>query len=151
MNVVTKGFRWEMAHFIHNDSSKCMNIHGHSFNLEVSVKETHHVHDVIFEGDSDDMIFHTGELKALVQPMIDSLDHCLLMKDCPETRELAGFLLDKFKITRIQFLHNGKNPTMENMIDAFSEVIAKQLPPGIQLHRVVLRETETVWIEKLFP
>jgi 6-pyruvoyl tetrahydropterin synthase/QueD family protein len=148
--IIHKSFRWEMAHFIHNDNSKCMNIHGHSFRLDVAVKQTPHQHDTIMSGDSDDMVYHTGELKSLVQPFIDSLDHCLLMKECAETRQLADFLREKFNIRRVAFLPTGRNPTMENMIDDFGMVIANVLPPGIVLHRLELRETESVWIEKMY-
>lgn len=148
-NIVSKGFSWEMAHFIHDDNSKCKNIHGHSFTLEISVAEIHTSYmNVVEYNFPSDMIFHTGQLKALIQPVIDAYDHCLLMKKCPETEKLAEFLKETFGIVRVQYLPSGKNPTMENMIEAFWEYTESVLPAGIGLVRMVLRETPTVWIER---
>jgi 6-pyruvoyltetrahydropterin/6-carboxytetrahydropterin synthase len=81
MNTVTiaKDFHWEMGHRLPFHDAGCRNIHGHSYRMRV-----------VLEGEVDDqgMVMDYYDLKTLVQPLVDMLDHSFacdqgddLMKD----------------------------------------------------------------------
>lgn len=62
-----KEFSWEGSHVLYKHPGKCARIHGHSFKLKVYVsgminKDTGFVMDYV-------------DLKAIVKPIIDRLDH----------------------------------------------------------------------------
>jgi 6-pyruvoyltetrahydropterin/6-carboxytetrahydropterin synthase len=64
---IRKTFRFEASHILSKHPGKCSRLHGHSWVLHVSVdgsinKETGFVMDF-------------GDLKNIVQPIVDSLDH----------------------------------------------------------------------------
>ncbi|MEO8383398.1 MAG: 6-carboxytetrahydropterin synthase QueD [Acidobacteriota bacterium] len=69
---LVKDFRFEAAHFLPNvpEGHKCRRIHGHSFKGEVAVR-----------GPIDPRlgwVMDFADLKAVVDPIVDRLDHYLL-------------------------------------------------------------------------
>jgi 6-pyruvoyltetrahydropterin/6-carboxytetrahydropterin synthase len=64
--TVTKQFRFEAAHQLNDYGGPCANLHGHSYLLEVSITGT---------SLTDGMLMDFTALKALVQPLVDMLDH----------------------------------------------------------------------------
>jgi 6-pyruvoyltetrahydropterin/6-carboxytetrahydropterin synthase len=112
-NVVelVKDFRFEAAHFLPNvpEGHKCRRMHGHSFHGEVAVR-----------GEVDPAtgwLIDFGDLKKIVRPVIDRLDHYLL-------NEIEGL----------------ENPTSE----VVAMWLWKQIKPALpMLHRVTVEETCT--------
>ena len=108
---LVKDFRFEAAHYLPNvpEGHKCRRMHGHSFRGEVAVR-----------GEIDP---HTGwlidfaELKTILKPVIDRLDHYLL-------NEIEGL----------------SNPTSEMVAIWIWEEIKPKLP---LLCRVTIEETCT--------
>lgn len=90
--VITKKFDFEAAHFIptFDEGHKCRRMHGHSFKVEVRIK-----------GNVDPeigILMDFGDIKAVVKPYIDFMDH-----DC------LNSLGEEHNIPLL------KNPTSENI------------------------------------
>src|SRR5665811_2143363 len=74
---VTKRFYFEMAHALYQYDGLCQNIHGHSYNLEVTLtgetkKQPGHP--------KDGMVLDFGGLKKIVKSQIvDRFDHALMV------------------------------------------------------------------------
>ncbi|MGE3278775.1 MAG: 6-carboxytetrahydropterin synthase QueD [Candidatus Altimarinota bacterium] len=65
--TVTKTFEFAASHFLTKYHGKCENLHGHNYQLEVSV---------IGEIGPDDLVFDFVDLKKVVKTkVIDVLDH----------------------------------------------------------------------------
>ena len=76
---VTKEFRFEAAHALKGYDGPCRNIHGHSYELSVTVTG-------IPETDTSStklgMVMDFGDLKRLVKrEIIDQYDHALILND----------------------------------------------------------------------
>ena len=137
---LTKTFTFEMAHALLNYDGKCKNIHGHSYKLEVTVKgEPKASH-----GDpADGLLIDFGDLKKLVnREVINIFDHALVIqKDYPEA--LLSALGNNFaRIIDVDY-----QPTCENLVADYAGRIARALPLGIVLFKLVLHETATAYCE----
>jgi 6-pyruvoyltetrahydropterin/6-carboxytetrahydropterin synthase len=108
---LVKTFSFEAAHYLPNlpAGHKCLRMHGHSFHGEIAVR-----------GAIDPVtgwLIDFAELKAVVRPIVERLDHYLL-------NEVPGL----------------ENPTSENL----AIWIWRQLAPSLPiLHRVSVEETCT--------
>ncbi|HLP17413.1 MAG TPA: 6-carboxytetrahydropterin synthase [Bacteroidota bacterium] len=76
MMKIGKEFHWEMGHRLPTHTRGCQNIHGHSYRLMVEVEG---------EPGANGMLVDYTDLKAIVKPMIDRLDHSF-MCDESDTR-----------------------------------------------------------------
>jgi 6-pyruvoyltetrahydropterin/6-carboxytetrahydropterin synthase len=99
---VTKRFHFEMAHTLYEYDGLCRNIHGHSYNLEVTLigeprKEPNHP--------KDGMVMDFGELKKMVKAeIVDRFDHALMVNNLvPESQlELLQKTTDRIIIVEFQ-------------------------------------------------
>jgi 6-pyruvoyltetrahydropterin/6-carboxytetrahydropterin synthase len=132
--TISKEFRWEMGHRLPFHDGLCKNLHGHSY-------EAH----VILSGEPDHygMVMDYFDMKTLVMPMIDELDHCFL---CDRTDTLmSGFLADhNMKAVYVDF-----PTTAENIARMLLEGIIERLPEGHRIDTVKVRvyETEKTYAE----
>jgi 6-pyruvoyltetrahydropterin/6-carboxytetrahydropterin synthase len=106
---LVKEFRFEAAHYLPNlpDAHKCRRMHGHSFRGEIAVR-----------GEVDPVtgwLIDFGDLKQILRPIVDQLDHYLL-------NEIEGL----------------ENPTSELLAIWLWRKLQPQLP---QLYRVTIEET----------
>ena len=137
---ITKEFRYEGAHALPGYDGKCRNIHGHSYILYVTVKGEPRSNG---EGDpaKEGMIIDFKVLKGIVEKnIIDKFDHALLLRQgTPLAQELAqaypNIILTDFQ------------PTSENLISYFAEVIKKELPADVELFSLRLYETASSYVE----
>ena len=138
MYRIRKKFRFESAHFLDGAYSKeCMNIHGHSYVMEVFLATP-----VL---DSNKMVLDFKQLKEAVQGLIDDWDHGLLVSD-----ELYNELMQSFGSFHI--VKFGANPTAEMMAQKAYKYIQGKLPTGFfldggQLEKIRIHETETGYAE----
>ncbi len=137
---LTKIFEFEMAHALWNYDGKCKNIHGHTFKLEVTV-----IGEPINDPGSpkNGMVIDFGDLKKIIkQHIVDKHDHYLTInQNSPHNNldyENAGFEL----INRKNY-----QPTSENLVIEFVDIIKKQLPKNIKLLSVKLWETANSYAE----
>jgi len=137
---ITKEFRFEAAHALHGYDGPCKSIHGHSYELSVTVTG-------IPIGDKESpktgMVMDFGDLKKIIKKnIIDSLDHALILnKDYP--------VADVQKISEVfcNIVWVDYQPTSENLLADFAGRIIPLLPQGVKLHSLKLRETANSYAE----
>ena len=129
---ITKEFRFEGAHALPGYDGKCRNIHGHSYLMYVTVKgENLNGTNSPKEG----MVVDFKQLKAIVnENIVDVLDHALIMHAAsPLSQELA---LAYPNVIMVDF-----QPSTENLICWFAQVLSGKLPQGVELFSIRLYET----------
>ncbi len=137
---ITKIFKFETAHALSGYDGLCKNIHGHSYELQVTVsgypiEEAQHP--------KLGMVMDFGDLKKIVKEIIvDPMDHALVLRqDAPES------LIKELKNLYEKIILVGYQPTSELMLADFAERIQARLPENIQLKHLLLRETVTSFAE----
>ena len=136
---LTKEFRFEMAHVLEGYDGPCRNIHGHSYILYVTVI------GIPINNNSNTkngMVMDFGELKRIVnKSIIDKFDHSIVVDK--NTSKFAAYTSDLFgKVEPVDF-----QPTCENLIIHFVDLIKSQLPTDVKLHHLKLHETATSFAE----
>jgi 6-pyruvoyltetrahydropterin/6-carboxytetrahydropterin synthase len=137
---ITKEFRFEAAHALQGYDGPCKSIHGHSYELSVTVTG-------IPVGDRNSpkagMVMDFGDLKKLIKKnIIDNFDHALILnKNYP--------LEDVEKISEVfcNIVWVGYQPTSENLLADFVNRITPLLPSGVKLYSLRLRETANSFAE----
>jgi len=128
-----------MAHALKGYDGMCRNIHGHSYELLVTV-----IGIPVSDKSSVKlgMVMDFGDLKKLVRKsIVDEFDHALVL-----SRESA----DDFKPDAEMFGRTilvDYQPTSENMLIDFATRLIPLLPPNVKLHHLLLRETVTSYAE----
>jgi len=137
---ITKEFNFEMAHLLWNYDGKCKNIHGHSYKLFVTVIGI----PINKPNESKDgMVIDFGDLKKIVNSkIIDTHDHYLAVNKNSPHKEIFR---NELNIDLKQF--KNYQPTAENMIIEFSEIIKNELPENVNLHSLKLYETANSFVE----
>ncbi len=137
---ITKIFKFETAHSLPGYDGLCKNIHGHSYELQVTVAG-YPKEDISHP--KAGMVMDFGDLKKIVRnTIVDKFDHSLVLRsDVPESlvKELKK-LYEKIILVDYQ-------PTSELMLADFAEKIKSQLPENVELKHLLLRETVTSYAE----
>lgn len=138
--VISRQIEWDMGHRVMNHNSKCKNLHGHRYKMEICMKG-----NVIEKknNSSQGMVIDFGEIKSIALTNIhDVLDHGFMVWD--QDKLLVSF----FK----------KNPDQKHIIVSFTPTaeniaswIFKKLDPlfqdtygtGLKLYSIKLWETPT--------
>jgi len=137
---ITKAYKFDMAHSLPGHDGLCKNIHGHSYELLVTL-----IGEPISQPNSPKlgMVIDFKDLKRIIKGLIvDELDHSIVLrKDSPQSLLLEMRKnFDRIVLTDYQ-------PTSENMIIDFAERIKKALPENVSLHHLKLWETVTSYTE----
>ncbi len=133
MISITKKFKFEAAHAIVNYNGPCKNIHGHSYQLEVSItgiinKETCQILDFKI-------------IKEIVSKLIiEPIDHSLIIKES----EIKKLWLKNYK-GKIFLLE--AEPTAESLIIKIADILQKSFPDGIALKQLKLHETNSCSVD----
>lgn len=137
---ITKIFHFEMAHALYGYDGPCKNIHGHSYQLSVTVVGK-------VENDKKDskqgMVVDFSVLKNIVDKLIvKELDHALVLNEYSPHKKMLNdnSMFEKIVLTKFQ-------PTCENLLIDFAMIIKKNLPKNIKLHHLQLRETPSSYAE----
>ncbi|MDR1896057.1 MAG: 6-carboxytetrahydropterin synthase [Prevotellaceae bacterium] len=135
---ITKRFDFEAAHSLRGYNGACKYIHGHSYVLYVTVIG-------IPSTDSDaselGMVMDFGDLKRIIKEHItDRFDHCLMLRTgSPLSLELK----DEYrKVELFDF-----QPTCENILSYFAELLRNKLPDTVSLYSLKLNETNSSFAE----
>lgn len=135
---VTKEFRFEMAHALLGHDGPCKNIHGHSYQLAVTLKGKPVSN--LFDPKAG-MVVDFADIKKLVTSVIvEPFDHALVLNKA--TSAQLKLQLKEQKLVLVEF-----QPTCENMLIHFVKKIKSVLPSGLTLHHLFLRETSTSFAE----
>ncbi len=137
---ITKKFHFEMAHALYEYDGVCRNIHGHSYQLEITISGE----PLVQPGHPDDgMVIDFHELKMLVkQHIIDKFDHALMVNKLtpPEQTETLKKVTNRLLIVGFQ-------PTTENMILYIALLLKPRLPANVSLFSIRLYETGNSFAE----
>lgn len=138
---LTKEFNFEMAHALDSYDGACRHIHGHSYKLFVTVIGTPESDET---NPKKGMVLDFSVLKGIVNPLIvNRLDHALVLRDTDAKKELHSSLEELYgKVILVDY-----QPTCENMIIRFADILRANLPDGIALHHIRLHETATSFAE----
>lgn len=134
MLSLTKIFLFEMAHAIDGYNGTCKDVHGHSYELHVTVCSNDKEEDYLPQ---PGFILDFKELKQIVNnEIIQHTDHKLVLS--------KNFLV---KHPGLQSENNlviwAMEPTAENMLLYFQKTLTQKLPPNIILTELRLYETKT--------
>ncbi|NOR74114.1 MAG: 6-carboxytetrahydropterin synthase QueD [Draconibacterium sp.] len=137
---VTKRFHFEMAHALFQYDGLCRNIHGHSYNLEVTFigepkKQPGHP--------KDGMVLDFGDLKKIVKTnIVDRFDHSLMVNSLFPDSQMEMLNRTTNRIIVVDF-----QPTSENIVTNISEILQQLMPAGVSLFSIRLFETVTSFAE----
>ncbi|MCB0484992.1 MAG: 6-carboxytetrahydropterin synthase [Flavobacteriaceae bacterium] len=138
---ITKHFDFETAHALYGYDGKCKNIHGHSYQLFVTIIGTP-IDD--FNHVKNGMVLDFGDLKHIVKSeIVDVFDHATVLNEKSPHKELA----EKIKGHSPKVILVDYQPTSENMLIDFAERIQKKLPNSVTLHSLKLYETQNSYAE----
>lgn len=135
---ITKEFKFEMAHALLGYDGPCKNIHGHSYKLNVTVKGKTKNGTT----DSDEgMVVDFGVIKKIVNDLIvHKYDHALVLNEKMKIDVAQFDFMPKLILVPFQ-------PTCENLLIYYADLIKAQLPSNLMLHSLFLRETPTSYAE----
>lgn len=138
---ITKQFSFETGHALYGYDGKCKNVHGHSYQLDVTVIGTP-------ISDSSNvkygMVIDFSDLKKIVKDeIVDVYDHATVFNKNTPHIELANELQSRgHHVLLVDY-----QPTSEMMIIDFAKKIKQRLPDHIKLQALKLRETATSYAE----
>ncbi len=137
---VTKKFHFEMAHALFQYDGLCRNIHGHTYNLEITLlgeirNEPGHP--------KDGMVIDFGNLKQLVKKhIVNKFDHSLVVNSLFPAEHIEAFKKATERLIVLDF-----QPTSENMVVYFAKILQQVLPSNVSLFSIRLYETATSYAE----
>ena len=135
--LISKTIEIDMGHRVPNHKSKCRNLHGHRYKIEVGVDDK--VIDT--KGSSDEgMVIDFGDLKEIMMKNIDEVfDHSFMMSIEDELYPIFVDIKKEFE-QKINFVHF--IPTVENIAKYFYEILELELEKKkIKLHHIKIWET----------
>jgi len=138
---ITKHFDFETAHALYGYDGKCKNIHGHSYQLYVTIIGTP-VNDAT--SPKNGMVLDFGDLKKIVKAEIVTIfDHATVLNKNSPHKDLAERILPH--ASRVLLVDY--QPTSENMIVDIAVKISAKLPKEVALHSLKLYETQNSYAE----
>lgn len=137
---VTKIFHFEMAHALLNYDGLCRNIHGHTYNMEVTlIGEPRNAPGHPRDG----MVMDFGRLKKIVKSkIVNVFDHSLVVNAAAPKENIQAFNKLTERLIVLDF-----QPTSENMITYFVGLLQPELPENVTLFSMRLYETATSYAE----
>ena len=127
-----------MAHALFGYDGLCKNIHGHSYRLWVTIignvlEEENHV--------KNGMVLDFSLLKKIVKPeIVDKYDHSLVLNANSPHANIDFSAFEKVFLLPYQ-------PTSENLVFDFVQIIKEKLPKNVSLYKVILSETANSYAE----
>lgn len=139
MLELTKIFRFEMAHAIHSHSGACKHVHGHSYELHVTVSAALPGNGYI---PAPGFIIDFKELKNIVHSaVIEKLDHRLVLSNAFLQVHPAISVQENLCVFDAE-------PTAENLLIFIAQELEKEFREKITLDKLTLYETRdsyAVW------
>lgn len=128
---LTRKFSFEMAHALPMYDGKCRNIHGHSYKLYVTVEAGNPNVD-------SGMVLDFNRLKQIVEEhILQPFDHALVLP------RLQHDLSPDFNGYGAKLIITPFQPTTENLLIHFSEILSDKIPAPAKIHSLKLFETES--------
>lgn len=134
MMKIAKEFNWEMGHRLPEHFGKCRNIHGHSYKMMVELDG---------ELDANGMVMDYYDLKKIINPIIENLDHAFMVN---ENDEPVVEFLEKLNSKKVSVKFDS---TVENITRYFlNEIAGGGLPGNIRKLKVRVCETPDDYAEE---
>lgn len=130
---IAKEFTWEMGHRLTFHKGKCKNLHGHSYKCVIEINGT---------PDSNGMVLDYYDLSKIVNPIIDELDHSIMVYN--EDKDLIS-ALEKLNSKKVVVNYE---TTAENICYYLIDKIKSSLPENIISLKVRVLETENSYAEE---
>lgn len=138
MITITKIFRFEAAHAIYRYPGSCAHIHGHSYELHVSVRAESPVEGYI---PGIGIIMDFKELKSIVQQRaVALLDHKVILSKAYLAENNNSFSSDELMVFEAE-------PTAENLLYFIRSRIEANFPDGVRITSMKLWETRDSYAE----
>lgn len=138
MLSLTKVFHFETGHALNEYEGACKNIHGHSYELRVSVTTSNQTDDFL---PAPGFIIDFKEIKKIVtQKIVDHLDHKLILSTAylqkhPQFNNLENLIIWDFE------------PSAENILLFIKNTLFNEFPEEIKLRKLLLYETKSSFVE----
>ncbi len=125
---IAKEFNWEMGHRLPFHNGKCVNLHGHSYKAIIELDG---------EVDANGILLDYYDLKLIVQPIIESLDHGFMVH-----KDDAALIEALQKLNSKMIVHDAHS-TAENICKYFLDrITASGLPSQVSAVTVTICETK---------
>ena len=131
---IAKEFRWEMGHRLKFHKGKCKNLHGHSYKMTVELEG---------ELNSEGMVLDYYDLKAIVKPIIEELDHAFMVNKA-DTDLLNILKQMESRLVLVDFESTSENICLY-LLDKLKN---SGLPSNVSKVRVRIYETGTAYAEE---
>ncbi len=142
---LTKIFYFEMAHAIHGYTGASKNIHGHSYELQVTVSDNEAKNGYI---PVPGFIIDFKEIKRIVtESIVKEVDHKLVLSEDYIAAHPTVRSHDNLVILKAE-------PAAENLLIHFQQVLSQVLPTAIKLYELKLFETKdsfAIWADSEVP
>lgn len=131
---IAKEFNWDMGHRLPEHFGKCKNVHGHSYKMIIELDGT--LND-------KSMVMDYYDLKKLVLPIIENLDHAFMV-----------YIEDKEMISALEKLNSKKivvdfESTVENICNYILNEIKKyDFPSNVKSIKIRIHETPNDYAEE---
>ncbi len=137
MIQLTKVFHFETAHAIHGYNGQCKNIHGHSYELHVTIAGNEQGDEYL---PAPGFLFDFKDIKKAGAEIVETLDHKVVLSKAymaahPEMQQHENLVVWEFE------------PTAENILLYARKVFNKTLPEHIRPVRIKLFETNDSYAE----
>jgi 6-pyruvoyltetrahydropterin/6-carboxytetrahydropterin synthase len=137
MLTITKIFRFEMAHALYGYNGACEHLHGHSYELHVSLKGLGVETYIKAPG----LLMDFKELKQLINSaIIERLDHKLCLSEKYIQANNMVLKPDNLMLFPAE-------PSVENLLIYIRNELMECLPPYVQLQSLRLFETRDSYAE----
>jgi len=131
---IAKEFNWDMGHRLPEHFGKCKNVHGHSYKMIIELDGTL---------DEKSMVMDYYDLKSVVNPVIEKLDHAFMVYE--EDKEMISALE---KLNSKKIVVNFQS-TVENIcIYILNEVRKFNFPFNVKSINVRIHESPDDYAEE---
>lgn len=131
---IAKEFKWEMGHRLTFHQGKCKNLHGHSYRCMIELSG---------QPDQNGMLLDYYDLKKIVDPIIDKLDHSFMVYE--KDSELSE-MLDKLDSNKV--IVNFESTAENICFYLLDEIKNASLPANVKCIKVRVLETDNTYAEE---
>lgn len=134
---ISKIFTFDASHMLDGHDGKCQNLHGHTYQLEVTVASI-----LINEGAKAGMVMDFADLKTWVkQTILEPFDHAFLYHGNNERESQIAVLLEGWQMKTLRL---NQRTTAEHLA---IEMYHRLQAVGVPVCRIKLWETPTSYAE----
>ena len=138
MIQITKIFHFEMAHAIFGYEGACKNIHGHSYELHVSVCAANGYRDYI---PAPGFVIDFSDIKKIVnKTVVEKFDHKLVLSE-------TFLSVNPSFASQENLVTWQMEPTVENMLVFIMKNLSSHFPSSLRLAALKLYETKNSYAE----